>query len=590
MKKILLTVAAASIAAGAWAVNYADKFPAAIDVKPNGEFFIDVTPKNYLFSESTLSEAEIKAALCPAGVYAENQPNLGNFWIQNNGEKAKDGILLFAGGFGMNGANPITANIEDMINNGMSILNLGDKIGNVLVFNGKNSDFGDYLYDNYSGEFNLDEDFSLKKMTLAQSAIAQFLWVPDPSLFDLKEDWDGAATTLRVRFEMSYYNPAAAVVPVATNISVTDETGTPVTHSNPINSDNFRRYTNNESTGDLGSAVAESWDPYRWAVCEYDWAGFNSTPSYVKMQIPGNAITNGALLIRNVKFYYCGHSVANQHAGQEITAPRVVYNDFRTLHYSTPGAIKLSHSQADDLHLSANEAHNLIVVAEKKSYDDVKVNEATYEVNATGNDNASVVLGTVANGKLNVSVAAAAAKSESPVEICVKAGDVTSNVVNLHHYAAPGEAKLVANETEAEKEMSFSIGADGAEPVEFKVNLAEGAYNFFNLAVDEEQEVATVAKNETEDGVVITPLAAGTMSFTVTPVLAGEHKTAATEFASEATTYTVNVKQGTDGVEVSVADGEGRVEYFNLQGVRVANPENGIYIRRQGNSSKVLKF
>ena len=25
------------------------------------------------------------------------------------------------------------------------------------------------------------------------------------------------------------------------------------------------------------------------------------------------------------------------------------------------------------------------------------------------------------------------------------------------------------------------------------------------------------------------------------------------------------------------------VEYFNLQGVRVANPENGLYIRRQGN-------
>ena len=27
------------------------------------------------------------------------------------------------------------------------------------------------------------------------------------------------------------------------------------------------------------------------------------------------------------------------------------------------------------------------------------------------------------------------------------------------------------------------------------------------------------------------------------------------------------------------------VEYFNLQGVRVANPENGLYIRRQGNTA-----
>ena len=34
-----------------------------------------------------------------------------------------------------------------------------------------------------------------------------------------------------------------------------------------------------------------------------------------------------------------------------------------------------------------------------------------------------------------------------------------------------------------------------------------------------------------------------------------------------------------EGIEVENAP----VEYFNLQGVRVANPENGLYIRRQGN-------
>ena len=34
-----------------------------------------------------------------------------------------------------------------------------------------------------------------------------------------------------------------------------------------------------------------------------------------------------------------------------------------------------------------------------------------------------------------------------------------------------------------------------------------------------------------------------------------------------------------EGIEIENAP----VEYFNLQGVRVANPENGLYIRRQGN-------
>lgn len=43
------------------------------------------------------------------------------------------------------------------------------------------------------------------------------------------------------------------------------------------------------------------------------------------------------------------------------------------------------------------------------------------------------------------------------------------------------------------------------------------------------------------------------------------------------------------GVEDIVVDSDAAVEYFNLQGVRVANPENGLYIRRQGaKASKVL--
>lgn len=40
---------------------------------------------------------------------------------------------------------------------------------------------------------------------------------------------------------------------------------------------------------------------------------------------------------------------------------------------------------------------------------------------------------------------------------------------------------------------------------------------------------------------------------------------------------------------ISVADENAPVEYFNLQGVRVDNPSNGLYIRRQGNTAtKVL--
>lgn len=55
------------------------------------------------------------------------------------------------------------------------------------------------------------------------------------------------------------------------------------------------------------------------------------------------------------------------------------------------------------------------------------------------------------------------------------------------------------------------------------------------------------------------------------------------KFVSEA------LKAGAGVSNVTVDDSNAPVEYFNLQGVRVANPENGLYIRRQGNTAtKVL--
>lgn len=49
------------------------------------------------------------------------------------------------------------------------------------------------------------------------------------------------------------------------------------------------------------------------------------------------------------------------------------------------------------------------------------------------------------------------------------------------------------------------------------------------------------------------------------------------------------VVKGTAGINNITVDENAPVVYYNLQGVQVANPENGIYIRRQGNkATKVL--
>lgn len=61
---------------------------------------------------------------------------------------------------------------------------------------------------------------------------------------------------------------------------------------------------------------------------------------------------------------------------------------------------------------------------------------------------------------------------------------------------------------------------------------------------------------------------------------------------TDATKYalpTLYVDKTSTGITNIEADTNAPVEYFNLQGVRVENPENGLYIRRQGNKvSKVI--
>ncbi len=56
-------------------------------------------------------------------------------------------------------------------------------------------------------------------------------------------------------------------------------------------------------------------------------------------------------------------------------------------------------------------------------------------------------------------------------------------------------------------------------------------------------------------------------------------------------TTTLTLPAGWDAIEnVNVENSEAAVEYYNLQGIRVANPENGIFIRRAGNNvTKVVK-
>lgn len=69
-----------------------------------------------------------------------------------------------------------------------------------------------------------------------------------------------------------------------------------------------------------------------------------------------------------------------------------------------------------------------------------------------------------------------------------------------------------------------------------------------------------------------------------------DNVTVAASGFTDANFLSIYIPSATSAItEIEAADENIPVEYFNLQGIRVANPENGLYIRRQGNKvSKVL--
>lgn len=95
----------------------------------------------------------------------------------------------------------------------------------------------------------------------------------------------------------------------------------------------------------------------------------------------------------------------------------------------------------------------------------------------------------------------------------------------------------------------------------------------------ESAPILKATSNQTVEGDTYTytvPAEVVPTMITVTPINAEGEK------LTKLATTVMLVKADTTGVIDVTVVGEDEVEYFNLQGVRVANPESGLYIRRQG--------
>ena len=175
---------------------------------------------------------------------------------------------------------------------------------------------------------------------------------------------------------------------------------------------------------------------------------------------------------------------------------------------------------------------------------------------------------------------------ESSDDISMVVEVVTTDA--LHAPAAPTAS--VENEDVAEEiELAGSNKTIVITPAEDHHNV----YYHFAEAVAAPAPAAVVARAEEADapvakftvngkefslvpaeGVVLSK--AGTLSyFSHDPIK---------DIKSEIKTLSVTGDGATTGIEnVAVDAAAAEIEYFNLQGIRVVNPENGVFIRRQGN-------
>lgn len=177
-----------------------------------------------------------------------------------------------------------------------------------------------------------------------------------------------------------------------------------------------------------------------------------------------------------------------------------------------------------------------------------------------------------------LTVTALTEKPEGPVPVYVRGG--MNNWLNDidGETAEEKAARFEKWQFKSEDGVNYSLVCSIEAGVEFKI--ADGSWGAINYTANEEiflEDDGTYTSVWGKDG-ANTTLAEnfeGTISFTLP--------------ASEEGLEVKFVAKGAAGIDSVVAEENVPAVYYNLQGVKVANPENGIYVVRQGDKvSKVL--
>ena len=267
-------------------------------------------------------------------------------------------------------------------------------------------------------------------------------------------------------------------------------------------------------------------------------------------------------------------------AGTEVTIASAT--EGATIYYTLDGSNPTAASTVFSAPIVINAATTINAIAVKEGMDDSAVATATYTL--VGNNVATFNFADIAsltpsydpNGGTEET---ATSGGETIINRAYVVDDVKFTVSEVYVTVptvegAKNVTKLFYSKTNdawtfrVYKNHTLKIGATAANPV-VKID-----FGFNNTGSAKQLSTSTGTYTATDN------------------VWTGE--AAEIEFAVAGTvqlkTLNVTTKNDLAGVEDVVIDNENApVEYFNLQGVKVANPENGLYIVRQGNKvSKVL--
>lgn len=307
----------------------------------------DITPRFFNFHKTLPGKEELLSSKVThnyGGFTGEPQ----NDWVLNlekeDGYKLSDGVIFFAGEILDKGDNNPT--LRNNFISGISLLDLGDEVGNVLAYNGN---FCKFMPNVLSGGYYTDYTLGPNSTWIApppagsNQVVLMFLPVDNDAYIKYVGESDSQKFTIRARVEFNTYsnNPQRDMSALGDVTGIFDNYGDIIRQYEPgvdknknynVNLLDFSYYDHADSPNRM------TWDATKWMTYEVnlivDKGIFNDNYPFergvpcVRIQFPSQNINNMMYLIRNVQMFITEGELDNS-SGCYISTVKQTVNTYK---------------------------------------------------------------------------------------------------------------------------------------------------------------------------------------------------------------------------------------------------------------------